>query len=69
MNLPYPLTISCGYILTDPETSHTLVEYINQADSIMYIHKKQTYEDEKEKKNAESVATDIKSLDELPHMK
>ena len=69
MNLPYPLTISCGYILTDPETSHTLVEYINQADSIMYIHKQQTYEEEKEKKNAESVATDIKSLDELPHMK
>ena len=69
MQLAYPLTISCGYILTDPEASHSLVDYINQADSIMYVHKQQTYEDEKDKKNAESIATDIKSLDELPHMK
>ena len=69
MQLAYPLTISCGYILTDPESSHNLVDYINQADSIMYIHKQQTYEDEKDEQNAKSVATDIKSLDELPHMK
>ena len=69
MQLAYPLTISCGYILTDPESSHSLVDYINQADSIMYIHKQQTYEDEKDEKNATSIGTDIKSLDELPHMK
>ena len=69
MQLAYPLTISCGYILTDPESTVTLVDYINQADSIMYIHKQQTYEDEKDKKNAKTVATDIKSLDELPRVK
>jgi diguanylate cyclase (GGDEF)-like protein len=69
MQLAYPLTISCGYILTEPDSGLSLVDYINQADSIMYIHKQQTYEDEKDKKNAKSVATDIKSLDELPHMK
>ena len=69
MQLAYPLTISCGYILTDPESTLSLVDYINQADSIMYIHKQQTYEEEADKKNAESIATDIKSLDELPHMK
>ena len=69
MQLAYPLTISCGYILTEPESSHNLVDYINQADSIMYIHKQQTYEDEKDQQNAPSIATEIKSLDELPHMK
>ena len=67
MQLAYPLTISCGYILTDPESSHNLVDYINQADSVMYVHKQQTYEDEKEKK--QDVSTNIKSLDELPHLK
>ena len=69
MHLAYPLTISCGYILTDPQASHNLVDYINQADSIMYIHKQQTYEEEKDKENASSVSTDIKSLDELPRLK
>ena len=68
MHLAYPLTISCGYILTEPDSGLSLVDYINQADSIMYIHKQQTYEEEADKKNADSVATDIKSLDELPHM-
>jgi diguanylate cyclase (GGDEF)-like protein len=69
MNLPYPLTISCGYILSDPKSDHTLVEYINQADSVMYVHKQQTYEEEKEKAKENSVATHIKSMDELPHKK
>ena len=69
MHLAYPLTISCGYILTDPESGHSLVDYINQADSIMYIHKQQTYEDEKDEQNAGTIGTDIKSLDELPHLK
>ena len=69
MQLAYPLTISCGYILTDPKSEHTLVEYINQADSIMYVHKQQTYEEEKEKAKENTVATHIKSMDELPHKK
>ena len=67
MQLAYPLTISCGYILTDPTSSLTLVDYITQADSVMYVHKQQTYEDEKEK--SQNVTTNIKSLDELPHVK
>ena len=69
MHLAYPLTISCGYILSDPKASTTLVDYINQADSIMYVHKQKTYEEEKDKKNAGTVASDVKSLDELPHLK
>lgn len=64
MQLAYPLTISCGYILSDPKSDLGLVDYINQADSIMYVHKQKTYEDEKSK----SVATNIKSLDELPRV-
>ena len=67
MKLAYPLTISCGYILSDPESSNSLVDYINQADSIMYVHKQQTYEAERNKE--ESVGTNIKSLDELPRVK
>ena len=35
----------------------------------MYIHKQQTYEEEKDKQNANTIDTDIKSLDELPHLK
>ncbi len=66
MQLAYPLTISCGYILTDPESSHTLVDYINQADSIMYVHKQQPYKEEKNRQ--QDVSTDIKSLDELPRV-
>lgn len=46
MQLSYPLTISCGYIMTENKEDLTLTEYINKADSIMYIHKQQTYRDE-----------------------
>jgi len=67
MHLAYPLTISCGYIISDPESSLQLVDYINQADSIMYVHKQKTYEEEKGK--SQNVATDIKSLADLPHVK
>ncbi len=66
MHLAYSLTISCGYILTDPEAKLTLVDYINQADSIMYVHKQQTYEEEKNRQ--QDVSTNIKSLDELPRV-
>ena len=46
MSLPFDLKASCGYIMTDPESSATLSEYIKRADDIMYEHKKRTYEDE-----------------------
>ena len=67
MQLAYPLTISCGYILSDPKSKLSLVDYINQADSIMYVHKQKTYEEEKAKKQNASV--DIKSLKDIPHKK
>lgn len=47
MVLSYPLTISTGYIITDPKKPTSLTEYINQADSIMYEHKQETYKKEK----------------------
>ena len=43
MHLSYPLTISCGFILTDPASSSSLVDYINKADEVMYHQKKKTY--------------------------
>lgn len=44
MQLSYPLTISCGYIFTDPKTKSSLMDYVNQADSVMYKYKRKTYE-------------------------
>lgn len=44
MQLSYPLTISCGYIFTDPKTKLSLMDYVNQADSVMYKYKRKTYE-------------------------
>ena len=46
MSLPFELSASCGYIMTDPTSSLTLAEYIKQADDVMYEHKKQSYEAE-----------------------
>ncbi len=66
MQLAYPLTISCGYILSDPKSKLTLVDYIKQADSVMYVHKQQTYEEEKTK--SQNVSANIKSLDDLPRI-
>lgn len=46
MQLSYPLTASCGYIITDPESSNTLIDYINQADNLMYIRKQEAHKSE-----------------------
>ena len=43
MHLAYSLSVSCGYILTAPSASYSLIDYINQADSIMYEEKQKTY--------------------------
>ena len=43
MQLSYPLTASCGYILTNPDSSDTLIDYINQADNLMYIKKQEAH--------------------------
>lgn len=69
MQLSYPLTISCGYIISEPDSGLSLIDYINQADSVMYVNKQQTYKEEKERQLAASVSTNIKSMDELPHLK
>lgn len=45
MSLPYPLTVSAGYIITDYNSSKNLEQYITEADKVMYIHKQQTYKD------------------------
>lgn len=44
MSLPFDLTVSSGYIMTDPESSYTLAEYIQRADDVMYEQKKRSYE-------------------------
>ena len=46
MQLSYPLTVSCGHIITDPESSSTLVDYINQADTVMYSKKQEAHKSE-----------------------
>lgn len=43
MKLTYPLTVSIGYILSDPFSDFTLIDYVNKADSIMYENKQRTY--------------------------
>ena len=47
MNLEYPLTVSCGYALSDPASKLTLFDYVNKADDLMYIQKQKTYAKEK----------------------
>ncbi len=50
MQLSYPLTISCGYIISDPTSSQNLIDYINKADSVMYENKQETYKSENYKR-------------------
>lgn len=50
MHLSYPLSISLGYIITDPKSNKSLIDFINEADSIMYENKQKTYEKENYKR-------------------
>ncbi|MBO4678340.1 MAG: GGDEF domain-containing protein [Lachnospiraceae bacterium] len=50
MSLPFDLSASCGYIMTDPSSPSSLAEYIKKADEIMYEHKKQSYEEDNYKR-------------------
>ena len=50
MSLPFELSASCGYIMTDPDSRSTLAEYIKKADDVMYEHKKKSYEEENYKR-------------------
>ena len=49
MRLSYPLSTSCGYVLTDPALDFSLNDYISQADDYMYEQK------QKAKKNAAKI--------------
>ena len=44
MKLPFHLTVSSGYIMTDPSSSYSLSEYIQKADDSMYENKKIAHE-------------------------
>ena len=39
--LPFPLTMSIGTVVTDPESEQTLADYVKIADSRMYEEKVQ----------------------------
>lgn len=47
LKLPYRLTASAGYMMTDSSTKKSLEEYVIAADEYMYKNKKRTYEEEK----------------------
>ena len=45
MQLSYPLTISCGYILTDFDGKAALEDYIKKADEVMYVQKQKAHKE------------------------
>jgi diguanylate cyclase (GGDEF)-like protein len=44
---PYDITVSCGYVLTDPGSGTSLQDYIKDADTLMYEIKKQRHTNDK----------------------
>lgn len=50
MLLPYPLSVSCGHMISEPEDETTLAEYVKRADEHMYKNKKRMYEENDELK-------------------
>ena len=40
---PYRISVSCGYVLTDPDKDLTLQDYIREADGVMYEIKRQVH--------------------------
>ena len=42
--IPGKVSVSCGYVITDPESGKTVNEYINEADKVMYSIKKKIHE-------------------------
>lgn len=42
--LPGKVSVSCGYVITDPESGKTIDEYINEADKVMYSIKKKVHD-------------------------
>lgn len=50
MHLAYPVTASYGYTITNPASNKKLIDFINEADEIMYEAKQKTYEKENYKR-------------------
>ena len=43
LRLPYKLSASCGYLVTEPSSDTTLEEYVETADKYMYENKRRSY--------------------------
>ena len=48
LRLPYKLSASSGFLITDPTSNETLEDYIETADKYMYENKKRTYKSSNE---------------------
>lgn len=44
--IPGKVSVSCGYVITDPESGKTVNEYINEADKVMYSIKKKIHKED-----------------------
>ena len=44
--IPGKVSVSCGYVITDPKSGKTLDEYINEADKVMYAIKKEIHKED-----------------------
>ena len=44
--IPCKVSVSCGYVITDPKSGKTLDEYINEADKVMYAIKKEIHKED-----------------------
>ncbi|MCR5209837.1 MAG: GGDEF domain-containing protein [Lachnospiraceae bacterium] len=42
---PFTFTVSCGYVITDPESDRSIQDYVNKADEIMYEIKRIYHEE------------------------
>ena len=42
--IPCKVSVSCGYVITDPKSGKSFEEYINEADKVMYAIKKKVHE-------------------------
>ena len=41
--IPCKVSVSCGYVITDPKSGKTFEDYINEADKVMYVIKKKVH--------------------------
>ena len=43
---PCKVSVSCGYVITDPKSGKSFDDYINEADKVMYAIKKKVHEED-----------------------